>query len=72
MTDVDQSLVLGQDLKELESHITEWGGIFECLVQLNDFLGSHTLVLGEESEALAVGEELLKILDVLVHVVELS
>jgi len=72
LTNVDESLVLGQHLEELEGDIAEWSGGLESLVKLLDLLGSDSLVLSEESEGLAVGEELLKIFDILENVVELA
>ena len=47
---VDQTLVLRQDGQEVQSHVAELGSLKEGLIQLSDFSGADTLVLGEKSE----------------------
>ena len=52
MIDVDQSLVLGQHLQELDGQLVEVSEASQSLVKGLDFSSSYTLVLSEESERL--------------------
>ena len=70
VSNVYKSLVLSQNFKEFQGHITEWSSLLKAFIEQQDFLLSYSLVLGEETESLTVGEEFLEVLDIFENVVE--
>ena len=71
LTNVYKSLILCQNLKELESDFTEWSCLSKGIIKLSNFLGTNSLILCEKTELFAVDVEFLKIFDVLENSIKL-